>query len=144
MIPESNLPYSAQKDHVRIYQLDDYMQRAREAGFLVEYLPYESLSDFINMPCNPARVLYLSGNRVPIQRRHTFQKIKRKGKPVIINGSKDLCYSPELFIKNLPRPYIRTLKIQHKAPVGIIPRKRIDQKRRGPIIPALGSLPTSQ
>jgi SAM-dependent methyltransferase len=35
-----------QKDHVRIYQLDDYLRRLRQAGFIVDYLVYEGLQPF--------------------------------------------------------------------------------------------------
>jgi len=34
-----------QFDHVRIYRLDDYLSRLRDAGFDVEYVPDEALSD---------------------------------------------------------------------------------------------------
>lgn len=33
-----------QRDHVRIYQLEDYLDRLRKAGFKVDYLPYDSIS----------------------------------------------------------------------------------------------------
>ncbi|HSC37624.1 MAG TPA: methyltransferase domain-containing protein [Chitinophagaceae bacterium] len=44
--PESQSALFGQKDHVRIYQLDNYLQRLREAGFTVDYFPYESLQPF--------------------------------------------------------------------------------------------------
>jgi SAM-dependent methyltransferase len=34
-----------QKDHVRIYALNDYIQRLSDAGFIVNKISYESLSD---------------------------------------------------------------------------------------------------
>jgi len=34
-----------QSDHVRIYQLEEYLSRLRDAGFEVEYVPDEALSD---------------------------------------------------------------------------------------------------
>jgi len=42
-----------QKDHVRIYQLNDYLQRLREAGFIVHYIPYESLQPFYQYAIQP-------------------------------------------------------------------------------------------
>ena len=35
-----------QHDHVRIYSLNNYLERLKNAGFSVNYLPYESLSKF--------------------------------------------------------------------------------------------------
>jgi SAM-dependent methyltransferase len=37
-----------QKDHVRIYALNDYLLRLRIAGFTVVYIAYESLQEFYN------------------------------------------------------------------------------------------------
>ncbi|MBS1567721.1 MAG: class I SAM-dependent methyltransferase, partial [Bacteroidetes bacterium] len=42
-----------QKDHVRIYKLSDYLQRLREAGFEVDYLPYEYLHKFFQYAIQP-------------------------------------------------------------------------------------------
>lgn len=42
-----------QKDHVRIYALSDYLQRLQEAGFTVNYLSYESLTEFYQYAIQP-------------------------------------------------------------------------------------------
>jgi SAM-dependent methyltransferase len=42
-----------QKDHVRIYSLNDYISRLRETGFLVEYIPYESLHELHSFAIQP-------------------------------------------------------------------------------------------
>ena len=42
-----------QKDHVRIYQLSDYMKRLNTAGFIVEYIPHESLHEFFGFAIQP-------------------------------------------------------------------------------------------
>ena len=42
-----------QKDHVRIYQLNDYLQRLRHAGFTVDYLLYEALQPFYQYAIQP-------------------------------------------------------------------------------------------
>ncbi len=51
--PQKQSALFGQKDHVRIYRLDDYLQRVAAAGFLVEYLPYESLGVFYNYAIQP-------------------------------------------------------------------------------------------
>jgi SAM-dependent methyltransferase len=42
--PRKQAALFGQKDHVRIYRLNDYLDRLKETGFEVEYIPYESLS----------------------------------------------------------------------------------------------------
>jgi SAM-dependent methyltransferase len=42
-----------QKDHVRIYSLQDYLSRLQEAGFEVTYLSYESIADFHKYAIQP-------------------------------------------------------------------------------------------
>lgn len=42
-----------QFDHVRIYQLDDYLARLRDAGFEVEYVPYEALAELHRFAIQP-------------------------------------------------------------------------------------------
>jgi len=42
--PQKQSALFGQKDHVRIYQLNDYLQRLREAGFVVEYISYQTLA----------------------------------------------------------------------------------------------------
>lgn len=42
--PEVRSASFGQSDHVRIYRLDDYLARLRDAGFDVEYVPYQALS----------------------------------------------------------------------------------------------------
>jgi ubiquinone/menaquinone biosynthesis C-methylase UbiE len=42
-----------QKDHVRIYALNDYLHRLQEAGFHTQYLSYDSLSDFYQYAIQP-------------------------------------------------------------------------------------------
>ena len=51
--PEKQSALFGQKDHVRIYQLGDYLQRLREAGFIVDYIPYESLRSFYQYAIQP-------------------------------------------------------------------------------------------
>lgn len=43
--PKKQAALFGQRDHVRIYQLEDYLKRLREVGFTVEYIPYESLGE---------------------------------------------------------------------------------------------------
>ena len=35
-----------QKDHVRIYNLGDYVSRLRQSGFIVEIIPYAALEEY--------------------------------------------------------------------------------------------------
>lgn len=42
-----------QKDHVRIYALNDYLHRLQQAGFTVAYQSYESLSDLYQYAIQP-------------------------------------------------------------------------------------------
>jgi SAM-dependent methyltransferase len=42
--PKRQSALFGQQDHVRIYQLEDYLDRLRKTGFKVDYLPYELLS----------------------------------------------------------------------------------------------------
>ncbi len=42
-----------QKDHVRIYALNDYLHRLQEAGFHTQYLSYNSLSDLFQYAIQP-------------------------------------------------------------------------------------------
>lgn len=42
--PKQQSALFGQKDHVRIYALTDYMNRLREAGFQVKYMPYQELA----------------------------------------------------------------------------------------------------
>lgn len=51
--PQQQSALFGQKDHVRIYALNDYMNRLREAGFTVEYLPYESLNNWYQFAIQP-------------------------------------------------------------------------------------------
>jgi SAM-dependent methyltransferase len=44
--PKRQSALFGQKDHVRIYQLEDYLQRLRSCGFTVSMMAYEELSPF--------------------------------------------------------------------------------------------------
>lgn len=44
--PKRQSALFGQKDHVRIYSLNDYLQRLQEAGFRVQYLPYDSMAEY--------------------------------------------------------------------------------------------------
>ncbi|HEX6432424.1 MAG TPA: methyltransferase domain-containing protein [Niastella sp.] len=51
--PKRQSALFGQKDHVRIYALNDYLHRLQEAGFQVQYLSYDSLSDFYQYAIQP-------------------------------------------------------------------------------------------
>ncbi|MBC7828390.1 MAG: class I SAM-dependent methyltransferase [Chitinophagaceae bacterium] len=51
--PDKQSALFGQKDHVRIYSLNDYMNRLRKAGFVVGYMPYESLGELHNYAIQP-------------------------------------------------------------------------------------------
>jgi SAM-dependent methyltransferase len=51
--PQQQSALFGQKDHVRIYALADYLQRLQQAGFQVNYLPYESLSELYQYAIQP-------------------------------------------------------------------------------------------
>ena len=44
--PKRQSKLFGQRDHVRIYQLNDYLSRLREVGFTVHYIPHEELKEF--------------------------------------------------------------------------------------------------
>lgn len=51
--PQKQSALFGQKDHVRIYALNDYLHRLQLAGFTVTYQPYESLSDMYQYAIQP-------------------------------------------------------------------------------------------
>jgi SAM-dependent methyltransferase len=51
--PEQQSARFGQKDHVRIYALDDYLNRLRETGFDVSYLSYDSLREWYRYAIQP-------------------------------------------------------------------------------------------
>jgi len=51
--PKRQSALFGQKDHVRIYSLNDYLHRLQEAGFQVQYLSYDSLSEFYQYAIQP-------------------------------------------------------------------------------------------
>lgn len=51
--PKRQSALFAQKDHVRIYSLNDYLQRLQQAGFQVTYLSYDSLSELYQYAIQP-------------------------------------------------------------------------------------------
>jgi len=51
--PQQQSALFGQKDHVRIYALTDYLQRLQQAGFQVNYLAYESLTEFYKYAIQP-------------------------------------------------------------------------------------------
>jgi SAM-dependent methyltransferase len=51
--PQKQSALFGQKDHVRIYALNDYLNRLQQAGFTVAYQPYESLSDMYQYAIQP-------------------------------------------------------------------------------------------
>jgi ubiquinone/menaquinone biosynthesis C-methylase UbiE len=44
--PEKQSALFGQKDHVRIYSLNDYINRLKQAGFYVDVIPYTSLQGY--------------------------------------------------------------------------------------------------
>lgn len=51
--PQKQSALFGQKDHIRIYQLNDYIKRLEKTGFKVKYIKYESLSDFYKFAIQP-------------------------------------------------------------------------------------------
>jgi SAM-dependent methyltransferase len=51
--PRKQSELFGQKDHVRIYNRDEYITRLREAGFYVEYIPHASLIDLYSFAIQP-------------------------------------------------------------------------------------------
>lgn len=51
--PKKRAELFGQKDHVRIYNLFDYINRLKDAGFTVEYWPYDSLSHYYQYAIQP-------------------------------------------------------------------------------------------
>jgi predicted SAM-dependent methyltransferase len=51
--PHQQSALFGQQDHVRIYQLQDYMKRLKQAGFTVEYIPEASLLEFSRYAIQP-------------------------------------------------------------------------------------------
>jgi SAM-dependent methyltransferase len=51
--PKRQSALFGQQDHVRIYSLNDYRRRLQEAGFQVQYLPYDLLNEYYQYAIQP-------------------------------------------------------------------------------------------
>jgi SAM-dependent methyltransferase len=51
--PKEQSRLFGQKDHVRIYQLNDYLKRLEDSGFLVDYIPYDTLTELYPFAIQP-------------------------------------------------------------------------------------------
>lgn len=57
--PEDRSSHFGQRDHVRIYQLEDYCQRLRESGFMVDLMMNEELAFLQANAIQPNEVFFL-------------------------------------------------------------------------------------